>query len=390
MCHNQIKKIVDKDYSHLRKMQGSFGLCYDQALDNDGMALQCFPNRLRSERLCLKAVQQNGMALEFVPVDEVTDEIYLEAVKNNGLALDLIPKEKRTDEICLEAVKSDNRAIEFVPYEKRSKEIYEIALTNYPDFIKYIPKEQLTYDMCLKAVKSSNCNIRYIPDKFCTQEIYETSIDYNPFNLKDMFDKSDANMKKHREEKNRKIDVPDSYEKCLELVRKDCEALKAIPENMRTKELCLESVKANLKSVGYLFQNEYSQEIYEEIIKQYPLLKKLIKDDMSILENFMFSMGSGPDWTTLLWLKSKATVYDCSVLNCQLCTHTNGDETFKAFVPEKITLINDYPVPLYSKPNYFSDDDSLADLYDKAIQAFKNEQNFKEKLENNLKTGNEM
>ncbi len=73
------------------------------------------PERLKTPALCEEAVRQNGWALEFVPGELRTQELCLKAVKDAGQALQFAEHDDRTLNLCAEAVRQDADAIQFVP-----------------------------------------------------------------------------------------------------------------------------------------------------------------------------------------------------------------------------------------------------------------------------------
>lgn len=73
------------------------------------------PGALKTPALCEEAVRQNGWALEFVPGELRTQELCLKAVKDAGQALQFAEHDDRTLNLCAEAVRQDADAIQFVP-----------------------------------------------------------------------------------------------------------------------------------------------------------------------------------------------------------------------------------------------------------------------------------
>jgi len=86
-----------------------------------GFAMQHLPDELKTEELCLAAVQQNGKTLEFVPGALKTEALCLIAVQQDGVAIQFVPSELITEELCIAAVRNVSYALDFVPDALRDK-----------------------------------------------------------------------------------------------------------------------------------------------------------------------------------------------------------------------------------------------------------------------------
>ena len=158
-----------------------------EAVREDGMLLQHVPELLKSDAICMAAVEQNGFALQFVPrnakvrdihystfettiVNTIDKKICLAAVKQNPLALQYVPKYyqrspscKRVTsmadpDICLEAVKRNWEAIQFVEDYAKTKEMCLIAVKQNGNALWYVPNGAyyddlylLTEELCIIA-----------------------------------------------------------------------------------------------------------------------------------------------------------------------------------------------------------------------------------------------
>ena len=86
-----------------------------------GFAVQHLPDELKTEELCLAAVQQNGKTLQFVPDALKTEELCLAAVQNDGVAIQFVPDGLITESLCIAAARKTSYALEFVPDALRDK-----------------------------------------------------------------------------------------------------------------------------------------------------------------------------------------------------------------------------------------------------------------------------
>ena len=77
---------------------------YLTAVKKNGQALQCIPEAMKTETLCLAAVQQDGEALRYVPEALKTEALCLAAVQQCGLAaLHYVPSALATEDFCKKA-----------------------------------------------------------------------------------------------------------------------------------------------------------------------------------------------------------------------------------------------------------------------------------------------
>ena len=115
----------------------------------NGQCLQYLPNDMKTEEICLAAVESDYRAIKYVTL--FNDSIYLKAVEKNGLALKDI--ENQTDGICEVAVKNNANALEYV-------------------------KKQ-TNELCLMAVRKNGLLIRFVTAQ--TEEIQYAAVTNDPY-----------------------------------------------------------------------------------------------------------------------------------------------------------------------------------------------------------------
>ena len=84
------------------------------------------------EEMALKAIKKHWMAIENVPKHLMTEKVILTAVKENAFALSWIPKEKQTEEVKMEAVKNNGAILAFM--ENQTPELCMIAYEQNPEF----------------------------------------------------------------------------------------------------------------------------------------------------------------------------------------------------------------------------------------------------------------
>ena len=111
------------------------------AVKGFGRMLRCVPEKLKTAELCLVAVNEEGLALESVPKKLKTAELCLAAVKKNGSALDYVPNDLKTVEVCLAAVKKDGSALYYVPNDLKTIEVCLAAVKKQIKAMKFVPAE---------------------------------------------------------------------------------------------------------------------------------------------------------------------------------------------------------------------------------------------------------
>ena len=93
-----------------------------------GFAVQHLPNELKTEALCLAAVQQDGRTLAYVPDALKTETLCLAAVQQDGYTLQYVPDAQKTEALCLAAAQQDGGALAYVPDALRDKVQAELNL----------------------------------------------------------------------------------------------------------------------------------------------------------------------------------------------------------------------------------------------------------------------
>jgi hypothetical protein len=180
------------------------------------------PEELRTEKVCLYAVQKQPLALEYVPEGLKTLELCLIAVQESYSAIDHVPEELKAQvkaSIGTEFhIKSfDEWEQEVISQWKKTHRNYEKWLSigswygdiqtkgNYS--LACVPENERTPEMCFVAIHYWGAALKWVPDKYKT------------------------------------------YELCLDAVRHNtpvdegCSALAFVPEELKTYELCLEAVR---------------------------------------------------------------------------------------------------------------------------------------------------
>lgn len=138
----------------------------DFIIDNfDKIYFSKIPNKFKTTKVCIKAVQYDAYNLCHVPNDRMPPEVYYEAMKENG----------------------DHDIFNAVPADYKTKEYCQKFLDINPLCIKYTPLEYRTQEACIKAVEINGDYIEYVPHKYRTIKMYHSY--YKSVNRIDNFHK---------------------------------------------------------------------------------------------------------------------------------------------------------------------------------------------------------
>jgi len=273
------------------------------AVQQDGGALQYLPEALRTPEICLAAMQEDGWVLQYLPEALRTPEVCLAAVQSWGYALKYVPEALRTPEICLAAVQQDGWALQYIPEALQTPEVCLAAVQQHGNVLEYVPEALRTPEICLAAVRQDHKALKYVPEvlrsanfiyasfetikKKCsnvqsmpepvlTEELYVEAIEADaeiiqhiPVALrteKVCHAVIEANWKRWLKEPPPKID---SFERCLDLVRKDGEAIMFVPGKYLTEELCLAAVQQYGDALAYVPEALRTPELCLAAVQQF-------------------------------------------------------------------------------------------------------------------------
>lgn len=237
------------------------------AVDLDAGCFKFVPDNLKTEKLCLKAIQETGAfgeVFDYIPEHLRTKKIYKLAVETNETALKWVPEKKRRYEMCLSAVERDGYQLEFVPERMKTKQICQTALDNcekpvniqnyhimpdipYPDIIlkaiekfksktepvplySSINEKAYNEEIAKKAVTADGACYGFVPVRLRTEELALLAL-YHTHQVRDIL-----------------MLTPDKYcspKLCEMAVFMLPEAIRLIPENQRTPELYLMATQKN-------------------------------------------------------------------------------------------------------------------------------------------------
>jgi hypothetical protein len=209
-------------------------------------------------------------------MDEADKKVSLSYIKKNWNILEpiclwlndfqLIPKEYETKELYELAVKQNGEALKWVPKEHRTKELCELAVKQNGDSLYYIPKHLITEELCKIAVQQNGLALYYIPDEYITKEMCKIAVEKNGMALWHVLD--EYKTKKICElavqqngEALQYIPVENkTFKLCKLAIKSNGKALRFVPKKYKTKGLCLEAIKNNGKVLQWV-PEEYKKEL---------------------------------------------------------------------------------------------------------------------------------
>ena len=326
-----------------------------QTIKEAPLGLRFVPKALKTAKVCLAAVKCSGFYLKYVPKELKTEDLCLLAVLDDGRALEHVPGKFKTPELCLLAVENDGSALEHVPRKLKTPELCLFAVRKYWLALKFVPIEYQTVELCLIAVKKEKWAIKFVP-----KEIRATDPCFSSVELKKHRKKRKSIVKREKTT-TKKNDMKimalagkiDSEEKALDFVRKKPEYFLQIPEQWRTKEVCLaaitsfgmpcaevpaelqseefflEAVRINTngKALKYIPEEFRTMDVCSEAIRKFPealeyvpetlktsemclaavqrncMLLKYIPEDLKTLEICLIAVRESPD--TLRYVPEK-------------------------------------------------------------------------------------
>jgi hypothetical protein len=249
-----------------------------------------FNENLRTVEVYMALLRQHGIIMRDIPRQFYTAELCAIGVANDGLNLIRVPMNLRTKKLCEEAVRQNGHAYVFVPYQLRSLEICVIAANQSIRVLRYFNEEiwtlmilyilvrangqildkitQRPQEVYMAAFKNSARWSCEIPERFQTLEGYLTTVKYFPRSVSEMPDicRTAENymalvMINGIALKYVPVELR-TMEMCTLAIQSKCtDVLKHVPMNLRTLELCMLAVQYDKISLQHVPQNVCTMEL---------------------------------------------------------------------------------------------------------------------------------
>jgi hypothetical protein len=180
-----------------------------------------------------------------VPAVFLTADFCLEAVKHNGRSLKYVPAELKTQEICAAAVAERTQAFEFVPEAMRCAEVWAAAVMRNGELFYMVPEEFRNREVWLWAIVHGVEKNDELPDAFNTEDFWIACAKHF---MKALDCHREREQYTGKSFKLKDLIPPAMWTApvLLEAVRAtgaDYDAMRVIPDEAKTPELCLEAVK---------------------------------------------------------------------------------------------------------------------------------------------------
>lgn len=250
---NRYKKIYNQIFDAEKKGELYPGLDKQQ-MDDIGFIstypLSFIPEERYTQLLCDMAILGNGDNIRSAPENLRDDEIITSSLCKYGEALQYLPDEKKTFENCLAAASGDHYALHFVPEKFLTKDLCRIVVQTgakmyeafetsdsiailekipYPDIVTdgiALLEPHLNTDKLLKVIEENTACLKYIPNSYKTQNFYNQAVNLNGW------------------------------------------ALEYVPEQMKTKEMCL-AAKDAFPDLGYAHLGIVSHVPYPDVALEF-------------------------------------------------------------------------------------------------------------------------
>ncbi|WP_194944800.1 DUF4116 domain-containing protein [Limnohabitans sp. 2KL-3] len=176
-------------------------------------SLEEIPESHRSNSLCMKAVTWDGSDLRFVPDHCLSDAVVLQAVTTTGIALEFVDERWLNKGVIAAALRSDPVATAWVPQSLRDTSEFREAASQLIGQITRIPHERLNHTYVIDIVAAEGRLLIELPLHFHTAEICDLAFSNHQL----LLSKFPEEMK--------------SREACLASVRHSWRSLRRVPKN---------------------------------------------------------------------------------------------------------------------------------------------------------------
>lgn len=175
-----------------------------------------------------------------------------------GALLKYVPEIYKTPELCRAAVENEGSALEFVPESLKTAELCRAAVCcshtlgmgsdweGYGASLKFVPDEIRTRALCFDAVLNQGA-FDDVPEAIKTRDFYIDVLSGRWYG----YSKDDKAMMNS---------VPDIFrntEFYFEVIQRQIEAFKHVPDEYKTTEMCLFAVEHDGYSGGWISENAY-------------------------------------------------------------------------------------------------------------------------------------
>jgi hypothetical protein len=222
-----ISNVLNKDGQMIRYIKNPTEAQKMIAINKGYYALQYIENQ--NDELCNIAIKLNPLAIKFCK--NPSDKMITSVVNSNWELLKYIPVDKITKELCDSTIKTQLLAFEFIPEKYRTYEMMNIVLDEHPHFVEYI--DISNEDLIAKVIETHNNHFKLIKDP--TEKICLAFLKNN----------KTWNSFKQIPKKNL------THKICYRAVKLNPFAIKDVPHEFQTEEMCIIAVVANQHAITH-------------------------------------------------------------------------------------------------------------------------------------------
>lgn len=224
--------------------------------------------KLFSEEIILKAIENNILLIKYFDKKYMTNKIYLAAFDKDPSVIIHFPKDRAElfkEDIIIKAVESDPLIIKYIPKEYITPTVAFITFCKNPYCIEYFPNDKVDLfidDFILNTIKKSPSIIKHIPEKYITNKIYLTAFDKDPHSIL-YFPKDRAELFKE--------DI------LLKAIEYDDNLMECIPKKYITTKIALIAFDKNSDNIIYFPKNN------PDLFKEDIILKAIENNPFTIM-----------------------------------------------------------------------------------------------------------
>jgi hypothetical protein len=147
------------------------------AVQMDGRALAVLSDTAQTTRLtaavCAAAIRQNPGVLGEVPADRMTEAMAVAGVRHKGSLIAKVPDHLKTEAVCTAAVEQDGWALSYVPEHMRTEALCLIAVQHAGANLRHVPVALRSPAICLTAMRAGAADaIAAVPVELRTESIW--------------------------------------------------------------------------------------------------------------------------------------------------------------------------------------------------------------------------
>mgnify|MGYP000436133917 CR=1 FL=1 len=151
-------------------------------------SLKEVPEELRTEKVCVNALQRNFEdSIRYVPSEILTDAFLSKRIRSTKKAMEIvgyksnaflkyIPDSLKNSDVCLTSIAANPNNFKYLPDSFINEEfLMEMLLIN-GELLKFVPQEMRTREVCQKAFNQNKSAFQYFPEALITLDDCESYI----------------------------------------------------------------------------------------------------------------------------------------------------------------------------------------------------------------------